>query len=178
MYLFLSWWYTMRWLWTAGIIGALACEVCPLLIYLLKLISNTVLYWWLGGWARAVEVCIGHVVCQLLGGASGVTRRLPLSQVLHELQPLVLLVYVDLLVKQLCRIFVLFLVNAFALSVQALLILPLLVVDVLLEAIVHLESGVKSIFDGVVRPACHVLGDQWPLLAVLEVQAHQLLIFV
>ena len=85
---------------------------------------------------------------------------------------------VDLLVKQLSRILVLLLINAFALSVQAFLVLPLLVVDVLLEAIVHLEGGVEPVFYGVVRPARHVLRDQGPLLAVLKVQAHELLIFV
>lgn len=85
---------------------------------------------------------------------------------------------VDLLVQELVGVLVLLLVDALAFTVKALLVLPLLVVDVLLKAVVHLEGGVEPVFDRVVSSAGHVLRDQGPLLAVLEVQVHQLLVLV
>lgn len=114
----------------------------------------------------------------MLADCTVIGCRLALSQVLHKLQPLVLFVYVYLLVHELRRILVLLLVDALALSVQAFLVLPLLVVDVLLKATVHLERRVEPVFDCVVGAPRHVLRDQRPLLAVLQVQAHQLLVLV
>ena len=65
------------------------------------------------------------------------------------------------------------LVNAFALSVEALLVLLLLVVDVFLERSVHFEGRVEAVFDRVVGSARHVFGYKRPLFAVLEEQVHQ-----
>lgn len=88
------------------------------------------------------------------------TCLLSLGQVLHELESLVLFVNVDLFVLQLGRILILLLVNALALSVETFLILPLLVVDVVLETTVHFESRVEPVFDGVISSARHVFGYQ------------------
>jgi hypothetical protein len=52
------------------------------------------------------------------------------------------------------------LVDAFALSLQTFFIFSLLVIDVFLETVVHLESRIEPVFDGVVSPALHELGDQ------------------
>ena len=101
-----------------------------------------------------------------------------LSQVLHELQPLILLVNVNLLVEQLRGIFILLLVDALAFPIQTLLVLPLLVIDVLLETTMHFERRVEPVLDGVVGAPRHMLRYQRPLLAVLQKQIHQLLVLV
>ena len=71
-----------------------------------------------------------------------------------------------------------FLVDAFALAFERLLVLLLLVIQVLLEGRVHFQSRIKSVFNRVVCTTMHVTSDQGPLFAILEVQVHQLLVFL
>ena len=42
----------------------------------------------------------------------------------------------------------------------------------------HFQGRVELVFDRVVGAADHVLSDERPLLAVLQVQVHQLLVLV
>ena len=129
---------------------------------------------------RAVEVCVRKAVAVAGLGSSctSKTGMFPLRQIFHELQPLVLFVDVDLLVEQLGRVLVFLFVNSFALSVKTFLVLPLLIIDILLKASMHLEGRVEPIFYRVVGPARHMLGNERPFFAVLQEQAHQLLVFI
>ena len=89
-----------------------------------------------------------------------------LDQTLHDHEFLVLHVEVPALVDHALRVLSLLPVNPAALSVQALLVLPLLVVDVLLESRVHLQSRIVPVLNRVVGPTCHELSDQRPLFTV------------
>ena len=157
------------------VVGALTCYVCPLLFQFLKLsLSDNVFYWRLVWRAHAVQVCVrqGVPVASLRSRRASKTGMLPLRQIFHELQPLVLLVDVDLLVEQLGRVLVFLFVNSFTLSVKTFLILPLLIIDVLLKASMHFEGGVEPIFYRVVGSASHMLGNERPFFAMLQGQAH------
>ena len=146
--------------WTRVIVRAITCCVRSLLFLLLyfnrELIFNRRLTWrtrtvnfGMITWIGRVRKLIVDFICML-----------SLSEVLHELESLVLLVNVDLLVMQLSGILVLLFVNTLALSVETLLVLALLVVYVLLKTTVHFQSRVEPVFDGVVSSAGHVFGNK------------------
>jgi len=81
-----------------------------------------------------------------------------LDEVFNDLESISLLKQFRFLVRRLLS--VLLFVDALALTTQTLFVLLLLVVDVFLEAAVHLQGRVEPILDCVVGPASHVLRYQ------------------
>lgn len=89
-----------------------------------------------------------------------VDRVYILRQGFHKPQSLVLLVDALLLVKKSCLVLVTLAIDALAFTLQTLFILTLLVVNVVLEAVVHLEGRIEPILYRVVSSAGHVLRYQ------------------
>lgn len=96
------------------------------------------------------------------------------TKVLHDFQLRVLLLKLFFFVL---FVVILFLIYSLALSIQTFFIFLLFIIDVTLKAFMHLKGRIKPVFDGVVGPAMHITGNQRPLLAILQEEAHQLLVF-
>lgn len=85
---------------------------------------------------------------------------------------------VYLLIKKLRWVLILLLVNALTFSVKAFFVFSLLVIDIFLKTFMHFQGRVEPVFYRVVGSAWHILGNQRPLLAVLQEEVHQLLVLV
>lgn len=70
------------------------------------------------------------------------------------------------------------LIDALALALETFFKFSLLVIDILLETVVHFQSRVEPVLDCVVSPPWHVLGNQRPFLSMGQIQAHETLVFI
>ena len=77
-----------------------------------------------------------------------------------------------------CLIFIAFSVDALGLSLKRFFIFLLLVVQVILECGVHLQSRVEPVFDGIIGSSRHLPCNQGPLFAELLIQEHQFFVFL
>ena len=70
---------------TTGIIGALACQVGPLLLQRLNLSSNNAFNRRLARRTRTINICVRHGVADLGGGRTLITRLFSLRKIFHKL---------------------------------------------------------------------------------------------
>ena len=99
------------------------------------------------------------------------------GKVLHQLKLLVVrLVLLARVPLWICGLPLL--VDPLALPLQTFLVLSLLVIDILLEATMHLESRVEPVLNCVISSARHVLCNKRPLLPVSQEQIHQAFVLV
>lgn len=82
------------------------------------------------------------------------------------------------LIKKLRWVLILLFINTLTFSVKAFFIFSLLIIDILLETLMHFQSGVEPVFYRVVGSTWHILSNQRPLLPVLQEEVHQLLVFI